>query len=363
MSFDGNLEQAAKGGISEGDAKIAIENEQGFAGVFDEGVGEDAGLVEVALQNVNVVEAEDRAFDEIARVAVGADADGIPFSDARFAQFAIAGGHVLQGVARELFEISGFQIGADFAQGAAHVAGLKIQEFLGGRSETANAEVAVHDHQGDIDDIQHAGEILIGLEQLRIAVMEAIVEDAEFLIAGLQSSLGGFHLFVGGLQLFGGGLVFLRSDLIGMGEGLQFVGELCDLLHEKPIFAKHRGDFGGFEARGFRFARRRRYLQIFLKHDQKNLLAGRGDAGGAEISKLTERTPVGPWTGTFCLRTGLLSCFARGSVARMESEREWPAIFARSKVGAPGAGSRYGPRWPQMRRISRCSLMTTLAGR
>ena len=226
--------------------------EQGFAGVFDEGVGEDAGLVEVALEDVNVVEAEDRAVNEVARVAVGADADGIPFSDASFAQLAIAGGHVLQGVACELFEISGFQIGADFAQAAAHVAGLKIQEFLRGRSETANAEVAVHDHQGDIDAVQDAGEILIGLEQFRIAVMQAIVEDAELLIAGLQSCLSGFHLFIGGLQFFGGGLVFLRSDLIGMGEGLQFVGELRDLLHEEPIFAKDRGHFGGLEALGFR---------------------------------------------------------------------------------------------------------------
>ena len=106
-----------------------------------------------------------------------------------------------------------------------------------GWSEAADAEIAVNNHQGDIDVGEDASEILIGFEQFRIAVMQAVVEDAELLIAGLQFGLGGFHLFIGGLQLFGGGLVFLRSDLIGMGEGLQFVGELRDLF-TRSLFSR-----------------------------------------------------------------------------------------------------------------------------
>ena len=116
----GNPEEAAKGGIGQSDTKITIENQQGFAGVFNEGVGEDTSVIEIAFENINIVEAEDGAFHRVAGCAVGTNTDGIPFAEASLAQFAIAGRPVLDGVAREFFEVGGFKVGEFRASGGRH---------------------------------------------------------------------------------------------------------------------------------------------------------------------------------------------------------------------------------------------------
>src|SRR5215472_9038017 len=118
-----------KGRISNRNPQLLIENQNGLAGALNERVSVHASLLQALLQTVDVLQADDGAFDLAIPRFVGADAKQMPtpllFLDLTFPQ-----GRRVDRFPDKSFEIFIIEIGPDFAQTAAQISREQVQEFL-----------------------------------------------------------------------------------------------------------------------------------------------------------------------------------------------------------------------------------------
>ena len=96
------------------------------------------------------------------------------------------------------------------------------------------------DHVHRIDQI---GEVAVCPSQLRVAVLQLVIDGDQLLVGGLQLLLGGFQLFVGALQLLVAGENFFVGRLQLLVGGFLFFNDGAQIVLRPSQLSAQRGEF------------------------------------------------------------------------------------------------------------------------
>ena len=153
-----------------------------------------------------------RAINFIFRGAIRPDAQRIPMA---FAILDLDFFHVqaVNHFGHQIVQIGKGDVRIDISDAATNIAGDKVENLLRQRSEPPDGEVIAEHHNRHIETAEQVAEVVVGLAQIGVPVLQFLVERRQFLVGGLQFLLGRFQLFVRALQFLVGRLNFLVGRL------------------------------------------------------------------------------------------------------------------------------------------------------
>ena len=149
----------------------------------------------------------------------------------------------------------------DVGDGPAHVGGDQIEHLLGQGSELPDAQIWAQHHDGQVNTGQQVDEIVVAKAELKVAILELLVDGGQLLVArldlllrclqllvdALELLVGGLHLLVRGLQLLVRHLLLLDDGLkVFTGGGQLLQQAVCLSLGRLPFYPR-----GGVCSAGF----------------------------------------------------------------------------------------------------------------
>src|SRR6185437_15281654 len=114
------------------------QQENCFPGTLDQSVRVISGLIQVPLEQINVLETDDRAVNFVVPGFVGAYAQNVP-APIFFLHFLLVENGAVNSLADQFFQVLNIQVRPDFTQAAVDIGRNQVQQFLRGRSEPAYA--------------------------------------------------------------------------------------------------------------------------------------------------------------------------------------------------------------------------------
>ena len=216
-------EETVEGVVRPLHAELLVQDEDRLGHGLDDGIREIAlfgGLDLGGLLRMDVHEREHRTVDLVLDGAIRLDLEEMPASVA-----ALDLELPRRGVVDEFREVRDLDVRTDVLDRAPDVGGDQVQQLLRRRREAPDPSLVAQHDDRDLDAVEQVHEVVVDADELRVPVLQLLVQRRELLVRGLELLLGGVELLVGGLEL-----LVRREDLL-VGRLQLLVGRLLLLDH------------------------------------------------------------------------------------------------------------------------------------